>query len=588
MVRRRADASSLPPVSLRQRRSPHSGQPGHQPNRRPLRRPERELNTLPDNVIEARHWRRTPAERIPRSDPGTIRLRPSPPGPRPSDLTGHDRHLSLRPATPRLLPGSSTLNPESRRAFEQTVSPIDSRPGFSSHNPPRRSRLGPDLRRSPQVASHAPAFRQPSTSSRDYPRAGVRRPEMGLSRLPSRQQTLPVLPASSSSGRLAPSARPIQRLNPRLVSNSSPVRKPRKVHQPNRPASPFLHATRLVILGVGIGAIAGTLIAALDPAARERSEMASMLTDTAITASEINQTEPSGNEVLDGILTPSGSGRSLLSNLQVGQELMPLKTSVQEIVERSPDLTPGVFMVDLDNGNYLNINVTQRFATASMIKVPILVAFFQDVDAGKIRLDEMLTMEEQDVVGEAGELQFQPIGSEFPAIEVATLMIIISDNTATNMLIRRLGGMEALNRRFQSWGLTTTRFNDLLPDLDGTNMSTPKELVELMVMVSQGNLISLRSRDRMLGIMQRTYTNTLLPQGLASDASIAHKTGDIGSLVGDVGIVDMPSGKRYAIASIVQRPHNDDRAQEVIRQISRTVYDYFDNPQDDFQGVAEF
>jgi beta-lactamase class A len=78
--------------------------------------------------------------------------------------------------------------------------------------------------------------------------------------------------------------------------------------------------------------------------------------------------------------------------------------------------------------------------------------------------------------------------------------------------------------------------------------------------------------------MQRNEINTLLPQGLGSGASIAHKTGNIGSLLADVGLVEMPTGKRYVIAVMVKRPFNDASAEELIRQISRKTYDYFNQP----------
>jgi len=91
--------------------------------------------------------------------------------------------------------------------------------------------------------------------------------------------------------------------------------------------------------------------------------------------------------------------------------------------------------------------------------------------------------------------------------------------------------------------------------------------------------VSMRSRDLMLDIMRKTEINNLLPQGLGEGATIAHKTGNIGSILADVGLVDMPTGKRYIIAVIVKRPFNDTSAQELIRQISRTAYDYFNQPQ---------
>jgi beta-lactamase class A len=210
--------------------------------------------------------------------------------------------------------------------------------------------------------------------------------------------------------------------------------------------------------------------------------------------------------------------------------------------------------------------------------VPILVAFFQDVDAGKIRLDEPLTLEKDLIGSGSGDLQYKKPGTKYTALEVATKMIAISDNTATNMLIQRLGGAEALNQRFQSWGLTTTVIHNALPDLEGTNTTSPKELATVMGMVNQGNVVSVPSRDRILHIMQQTVTNSLLPRGLGKGANIAHKTGDIGSLIADIGLIDMPTGKRYIAAVMVQRPHNDASAPELIRQISRAAYQHFNRP----------
>jgi beta-lactamase class A len=233
-----------------------------------------------------------------------------------------------------------------------------------------------------------------------------------------------------------------------------------------------------------------------------------------------------------------------------------------------------LFLIDLDNYSYLDITGSVAFPAASMIKVPILIAFFQDVDAGKIRLDEKLTMRKDMVAQGSGEMQYLQPGTQFTALETATQMIIVSDNTATNMLIARLGGIAALNERFKSWGLTTTTLKNVLPDLQGTNVASPRELASLMVRVSQGELVSMRSRDRMLSIMQRTVNNSQLPQGLGEGATIAHKTGDIGTLIGDVGLVDMPNGKRYAAAIMVKRPFNDDRAYELVQKMSSVIYQH--------------
>jgi beta-lactamase class A len=160
-------------------------------------------------------------------------------------------------------------------------------------------------------------------------------------------------------------------------------------------------------------------------------------------------------------------------------------------------------------------------------------------------------------------------------MEIVTKMITISDNTATNMLIARLGGKESLNQRFRTWGLTTTVIRNPLPDLEGTNTTSPRELGNLMAMLNQGNLVSMRSRDLMLDIMRRTQRDNLLPSGLGTEAEAYHKTGDIATMLADAGLIDVPTGKRYVAAVMVKRPNNDPRAEKLISSISKVAYQHF-------------
>ncbi len=322
----------------------------------------------------------------------------------------------------------------------------------------------------------------------------------------------------------------------------------------------ILYALRLLIMGVGISAIAGTVLSSMNPTIRIPSK-----------GVQIVNMQATAGEQASVVVASAGA-------LKLSQEIIPLKTLVQQLAVKNTKLLPGVFFVDLDTGAYLDLNGELTFAAASMIKFPILVAFFQDVDAGKIRLDEPLTLKKELIGGGSGDMQYKPVGTKFTALSTATKMITISDNTATNMLIERLGGATALNQRFTSWGLTVTEIRNPLPDLSGTNTTSPRDLAQLMAAVQQGDLISLKSRDRLLHIMRQTVTATLLPKGLGQGATIAHKTGDIGSMVGDVGLVDMPSGKRYVAVAMVKRPHNNEQAKELIRQISRAAYKQFSQP----------
>ncbi|MBD2038896.1 serine hydrolase [Leptolyngbya sp. FACHB-321] len=326
----------------------------------------------------------------------------------------------------------------------------------------------------------------------------------------------------------------------------------------------------MLILSVGIGVLVGTVMSMFDPAARLSAGTSQQATSKSGAAGSTPIAQSAVVSQGTTTETPSAAQQP-----QIGQELTALKAALQTLALQHPKLTPGMFLFDLDTNAYMDLNGGASFAAASTIKVPILVAFFQDVDEGKIRLDERLTMQKELVAGGSGELQGLPVGTQLTALETATKMITISDNTATNMIIARLGGIAALNQRFQSWGLVSTTLNNLLPDLSGTNMTSPKELAFLMTRISQGELVSMRSRDRVLDIMQRTVNRSQLPQGLGKGATIAHKTGDIGGLIGDVGLIDMPNGKRYSLTVLVKRSFNDDSAYDLVANTSRAVYQYF-------------
>ncbi|WP_017327427.1 serine hydrolase [Synechococcus sp. PCC 7336] len=260
--------------------------------------------------------------------------------------------------------------------------------------------------------------------------------------------------------------------------------------------------------------------------------------------------------------------------LQRGQHLSELQARIEGLA-LNPQLRLGMVVVDVEGRNYANVRGSERFAAASTIKLPILVALLEAVDRGEVRLGELLTLEPSAIVGEAGSLQTQPPGSQHSVLDTATWMIEVSDNTATNLIVNRLGGRDVLNRRFRQWGLQQTQLSNPLPDLEGTNTTSPDDLIRLLEEIERGHLLSMRSRDRLLSIMQRTQNADLLPRGLGPGAIIAHKTGTLRSLLGDVGLVDLPNGRRYAIAVLVARSHSDPEASELIRQVSREVYNYW-------------
>ena len=335
---------------------------------------------------------------------------------------------------------------------------------------------------------------------------------------------------------------------------------PRKRSAP-RSVPPFVYATRLLILGVGIAVICGTLLSVVNAVSRS-------------TVATPEQTAAAEKKLADSASAAPATPEAL----QLNQELGALKTQVQILATENPNLTAGIFVVDLDTGSYLNFNGDTSFASASTIKVPILVAFFQAVDEGKVQLDQMLTLKSEHIVGGSGEMQDDAPGKKYSALEVAKKMIVVSDNTATNMMIELLGGAEVLNQHFATWGLRATVLRNKLPDLEGTNTTSPKDLINIVAQVDRGNLVSVKSRDRIFQIMRQTQNDSLLPKGLGEGAVIAHKTGNINTMLADAGMVDLPNGKRYLVAVMVKHPPETEKpAQTLIRDISRMSYRYLND-----------
>lgn len=344
--------------------------------------------------------------------------------------------------------------------------------------------------------------------------------------------------------------------------SSQPPKPVKKEKQKSGITLSFLLLVRFAILAVGVGAIAGTILAFLDTNIY-------LTNSPSLNTEETAKTEETTNTASPPPLLP------------FNQEIASLKNTFKSLGSEQEQLNPGAFIINLDSGEYVNLQGETTFSAASMIKLPILIAFFHAWEQGELELDERLTMTEDVRVGEAGTMQYDEVGTEYVALETATKMIRISDNTATNMIMKRVGGKEALNQLFAEWGLEKTRIRNQLPDLEGTNTTSPKEMVELLVKLEKGELLSARSRQQILEILKTTQTDTLLPQGLGDGATIAHKTGDIGSVVGDVGVIESANGQRYFAAMMVERPQNDRSANELIRDYSRHTYEYFETEQED-------
>jgi beta-lactamase class A len=322
------------------------------------------------------------------------------------------------------------------------------------------------------------------------------------------------------------------------------TRQPR-VKPVDKPVSTFIKLVRIMIVGLGASAITGTTISILNP-------------------------------LHSNIVKKVAPVRPQIASLKLNKPIPTIDIQLKTKIQEKAKLDASYVFVAIDSGEYTELGSDRVLSAASTIKLPILIALFQDIDAGKVKLTEQLTITKASIGEGSGDLQEQKPGTKVSLLVVATKMMTISDNTATNLLIDRLGGKAVLNQRFRTWGLKVTTINNPLPDLAGTNTTTAQELARSMMAIQRGKIVSDISRAKMLDMMSHTARNTMLPKGLGSGAKIAHKTGDIGSLVADVGSIESPGGKNYLAAVLVKRPHNDPTGPALIRQMSKIVYDYFE------------
>lgn len=200
----------------------------------------------------------------------------------------------------------------------------------------------------------------------------------------------------------------------------------------------------------------------------------------------------------------------------------------------------GVYYKNLVTGESLGIHEDHSFVAASVIKVPIMVEVFRQIAHGTITLDTLLPVREEDKVPSCGVLRMMHKGLTVTVQDLCYLMIVISDNTATNILIQTLG-MDRINTSFQKMGLQKTRVNRLLFDVEARqrglqNYFSPLEIGTMLEGMWSETLISPEASRQMIDMMLNQQLNHKIPYFLRG-VNIAHKTGEDDGVTHDVGIV---------------------------------------------------
>ncbi len=241
--------------------------------------------------------------------------------------------------------------------------------------------------------------------------------------------------------------------------------------------------------------------------------------------------------------------------------LLPLERQLAYLTDASPNV--GVAALDLASGEMVGVQADEPFPMASTVKVAIAANYLAQAEHGRRSLDHM-------------------IGGR-SAARLMEAMIIHSDNQATDLLLRDLGGPSTVQKWLTQQGITHLRIDRSIAQLlrdrrdlhDIRDSSTPRAMVDLLQRIDSGRVLAPASRAHLLGLMARCMTGknrikALLPAG----TRVEHKTGTLTGYTSDVGFITLPDGRRIAVAMFARSGANRPRT---IAEAARAIYYGFAN-----------
>ena len=313
----------------------------------------------------------------------------------------------------------------------------------------------------------------------------------------------------------------------------------------------------------------------------------------------------------------------IISSLFAVQPALAQKQNIKDVSQKIEKLTEklvgriGVAAQEIGGDEVIAINGDETFAMASTYKVAIAAKVMDLVDKGELSLDQMVDVPQDMYV--AGEVaiaeRFPYSGVQFSLANLIYPMITESDNTATDVCMKLVGGPAAVTENLRRLGITDFRVDrpvrEILMDFYGLPAVTPEAIVEaisknpaliaaqldpnpdfeadprdhttpnaylkLLLAIDNGTAMSPESREFLLGVMSRTRTGAgrlkgMLPKG----TPVAHKTGTLGGVANDAGYITLPDGRRFAIAVFTNSSKTPTADRErAIAEVARTLYDFY-------------
>ncbi len=269
-----------------------------------------------------------------------------------------------------------------------------------------------------------------------------------------------------------------------------------------------------------------------------------------------------------------------------------LRNQIEEIA-RTTGGPVGVAVTLLEGDDVVQINGQQKFPMQSVYKLPIGMAVLQQIDQGKLKLEQKIAIDPNEYVRPGMHSPIRdkhPRGAELPLSEILRLAVSESDGTASDVLMRTAGGAAVVQKYLLDLGingmmvLDTEKEIGKSVDVQYRNWATPEGALALLKVVAEGRSLSPASHKKLLEFMTETPTGLKRIKGeLPAGTLVAHKTGTgfsqgLTRAVNDIGLVTLPDGRRLAIAVFVSDTKLEPEACEaVIAKISRAAWDCWTN-----------
>ncbi len=284
------------------------------------------------------------------------------------------------------------------------------------------------------------------------------------------------------------------------------------------------------------------------------------------------------------LLFSAGAVRAQTATPRAEEELLgQLHSKLQRELERAVEQFDGVMGIavkDLGGTEAFTVNADTVFPQASSIKIAVLIELYRQAQTGSVKLEERVEIKQSLAAGGSGVLlRFGDGSSAVSLRDLAALMIVLSDNTATNILMDRVG-MEKVNGMLAHYGLRKTRLQRRMLDTEAQkagreNLSTPLEMVWLLGLLQQGKILNEKNSAAVLEILSYPK-QTPLRRGVPGGVRMANKPGGLAGVSCDSGIVYL-EGRPYAVSVMTTYgpPDDSDAGAAVIGEVSKRVYEYF-------------